>query len=108
MSEKTPHPTYEMIWEIARTVPYGRVTTYGTIAEYLNLGGARQVGYAMHRAIAADPPVPAHRVVNRVGVLTGAHQFPSPTMMQELLESEGVTVVANKVVDFEARFWKPE
>lgn len=95
------------VWAVARAIPYGRVTNYGAIADFIGGGSARQVGWAMHQAITADPPVPAHRVVNRNGVLTGKLHFGSPTMMQQLLENEGLTIIDDKIQDFKVHFWNP-
>ncbi len=98
---------YEQVYEMTRMIPPGRVTTYGIIAEYLMLGAPRMVGWALHQGFTGED-VPAHRVVNRNGELTGRLHFPTPTMMQELLESEGVQVVDNRVQDFERLVWRPE
>jgi methylated-DNA-protein-cysteine methyltransferase-like protein len=97
---------YQLVFEVARQVPRGRVTTYGAIADYLALGSARMVGWALHNSILNDG-VPAHRVVNRKGELSGRNHFPTPTMMQELLEQEGVRVVDHKVENFKQLFWHP-
>lgn len=97
-----------MVYQVVRLVPRGRVTTFGAIAEYLGAkGSSRLVGYAMNNAHAQKPAVPAHRVVNRVGLLTGKHHFGSPGKMQELLEKEKIKVVDDKVQDFEKIFWDP-
>lgn len=98
---------FEEVYRVVREVPPGRVTTYGAIARYLSLrAGARMVGWAMNGShIHAD--VPAHRVVNRIGVLSGKHFFGSPTRMQELLEAEGVRVEDDRVVDFPTLLWDP-
>lgn len=94
---------------MARMVPMGRVTTYGAIAEYLGAKkSARMVGWAMNAAHTQTPPVPAQRVVNRKGMLSGRGHFGEPNLMQELLEKEGVAVEKDTVVDFEKVFWKPE
>ena len=99
---------FELVYQLVREIPAGRVTSYGTIAHYLGLkSGARMVGYAMNAAHAL-PDVPAHRVVNRQGLLTGKHHFATPTRMEELLLAEGVEVKKDQVVDFERRFWDPE
>ena len=96
---------FEDVWDVVRLVPAGRVTSYGAIAEYLGTKmSARMVGWAMN-ACPAD--VPAQRVVNRNGLLTGKHHFPEPTMMEEMLAKEGISVVDNKVVDFAQFFWHP-
>lgn len=97
---------YEMVYEVTRRIPRGRVSTYGAIADYLALGSARMVGWALNRSFAGEQ-VPAHRVVNRKGELSGRNHFPSPTMMQELLEQEGVVVADQRVRDFERLFWHP-
>ncbi len=99
---------FDWVYQVVREIPVGRVCSYGAIAHYLGLkSGARMVGYAMNAAHAlAD--VPAHRVVNRQGLLTGKHHFPTPTTMQSRLEAEGVLVENDRVVDFESRFWNPE
>lgn len=95
------------VYEVVKLIPEGRVTNYGAIANYLGTkGSARMVGWAMN-ASHADPSVPAHRVVNRIGLLTGKHHFATPTIMQERLEAEGVIVVKDKVQDFANRFWDP-
>ncbi len=89
---------------LARQIPYGRVSTYGAIAKHLGMArSARMVGWAMNASHGLD--VPAHRVVNRVGLLTGKHHFEGTNLMQQLLESEGVKVKNNQVVDFEKLFW---
>ena len=97
---------YQKVYEVARCITEGRVTSYGAIANYLGRrGGARMVGYAMNSS--HDKDVPAHRVVNRQGLLTGKHHFAGIHLMQQLLENEGVEVVDDEVVDFEKRFWDP-
>ncbi len=100
---------FEKVFEIARKTPKGRVTTFGAIAEAAGTRlSARMVGWAMNGAGKANKPVPAHRVVNRNGMLTGKHHFATPTLMQELLEQEGVKVKGDKVVDFSKLFWQPK
>ncbi len=98
---------FDDVYAVVRLIPKGRVTSYGAIAEYLGTkSSARMVGWAMNVAhVYAD--VPAHRVVNRNGVLTGKHHFGSPTRMQELLEAEGITVENDQVKDFQKLFWHP-
>lgn len=99
---------FEQVHAIARCVPSGKVTSYGAIAAALGpKTAARMVGWAMNMAHTAFPPVPAHRVVNRSGMLTGKHHFSSPTQMQALLEAEGIEVVNDQVKDFKAHFWDP-
>ena len=97
---------YEKVYEVARQIPYGRVTSYGAIANYLGAKrSARLVGYAMTGSHNKD--VPAHRVVNRKGLLTGKHHFEGTNLMQQLLESEGVKVKDNQIQNFEMVFWDP-
>jgi methylated-DNA-protein-cysteine methyltransferase-like protein len=99
---------FEDVFEVVRLIPRGRVTNYGSIAKYLGSGlSSRMVGWAMNASHIAYPPVPAQRVVNRNGMLTGKHHFATPTLMEELLEQDGVAVVKDKVVDFEKLFWDP-
>jgi methylated-DNA-protein-cysteine methyltransferase-like protein len=99
---------FDLVHEIARQIPRGRVTSYGAIAACLGTRlSARMVGWAMLAAPAAKKPVPAHRVVNRVGLLTGKHHYNPTGRMQELLEKEGVTVKDDKVVNFARLFWDP-
>jgi len=98
---------FEDVFEVAKLIPRGRVTSYGAIAAYLGLrSSARMVGWAMNAAH-TDKKVPAHRVVNSQGLLTGKHHFVPPSAMEERLKKEGVKVVKDKVVDFEKRFWDP-
>jgi len=98
---------YQKVYEVARKIPYGRVTSYGAIAKAIGAAkSARMVGYAMNGA-AAMQDVPAHRVVNRNGLLTGKHHFPGTHLMQQLLESEGVEVEDDKVQNFKSIFWDP-
>jgi methylated-DNA-protein-cysteine methyltransferase-like protein len=99
---------FDLVYQVVREIPVGRVTSYGTIAHYLGLkSGARMVGYAMNAAHVL-PDVPAHRVVNRQGLLTGKYHFATPTLMEELLLAEGVQVENDQVQDFSTRFWNPE
>jgi methylated-DNA-protein-cysteine methyltransferase-like protein len=99
---------WQAVWAMVRLCPVGRVTTYGAIARALGASsGARMVGYAMNASHNQVPEVPAHRVVNRLGYLTGKAHFKPPEKMQQLLESEGVAVYDDQVVDFEALFWDP-
>ena len=99
---------FQKVYEVVKLIPYGRVTSYGDIAHYLGTGkSARMVGWAMNASHIAVPPVPAHRVVNRLGLLTGKHHFENPNMMQQLLESEGLKVKDDKIVDFNNIRWVP-
>lgn len=98
---------FDLVYQVVRLIPEGRVTSYGAISNYLGVkSGARMVGYAMN-ASHSQKDVPAHRVVNRTGLLTGRNHFDTPNLMQELLEAEGVKVKKNKVVNFDAIFWDP-
>lgn len=97
---------FDKVYKIARLIPYGRVTSYGAIATYLGAArSARMVGYAMNGSGSKD--VPAHRVVNRKGLLTGKHHFDGTNLMQQLLESEGVEVIDNQIQNLESIFWDP-
>jgi len=97
---------FDKCYEVARQIPYGRVTSYGAIATYLAAPrSARAVGYAMTASHGKD--VPAHRVVNRKGLLTGKHHFDGINLMQQLLENEGIQVKDNQIQNFESVFWDP-
>ena len=97
---------FDKCYEIVRQIPYGKVTSYGAIARYLGVAkSSRMVGYAM--TASHDKDVPAHRVVNRQGLLTGKHHFEGTNLMQQLLENEGVKIENSKVVDFNTLFWDP-
>lgn len=97
------------VYEVVRRVPKGRVTTYGAIANYLGTKlSARMVGWAMNGAHGVKPRVPAQRVVNRNGMLSGKMHFGSPTKMEELLKKDGVEVKEDTIIDFKKRFWDPE
>ncbi len=99
--------SFEHVYQVVCLVPYGRVTTYGAIARYLGSAqSARMVGWAMNACHQYEAKVPAHRVINRQGLLTGKHHFGGDTM-QQLLEAEGIVVENNKVVNFERLFWDP-
>lgn len=99
---------FDGVFQVARLIPEGRVTSYGAIGKYLGAArSARMVGWAMHASFRADPPVPAHRVVNSSGLLTGKFHFADPDDMQRRLEAEGITVKNDKVLDFKKRFWDP-
>jgi len=105
---KTPPDFSDMVYQVVRLIPKGRVTSYGAIAKYLGASGSsRLVGYAMHGAHNQKPKVPAHRVVNRNGLLTGKHHFATPYQMQELLEKEKIKVKEDKIIHFEKYFWDP-
>ncbi|GAA4049654.1 MGMT family protein [Hymenobacter glaciei] len=109
-AETPPEPRnfFQDVHEVVRLIPPGRLTSYGAIAHYLgSRRGARTVGYAMMAAHTADAYVPAHRVLNRLGHLTGRLHYATPTAMQEALEAEGVHVEDDRVIDFDKRFWDP-
>lgn len=99
---------FDLVYYVTQRIPPGRVSTYGAIADYLSLGSARMVGWALTQSNrSAHDHVPAHRVVNRKGELSGRLHFQTPTRMQELLEKEGTSVVDNRVADFDTKFWHP-
>lgn len=99
---------FEKVYAVARQIPYGKVTSYGAIAKALGAArSARMVGWAMNAAHNLEE-IPAHRVVNRKGLLTGKHHFDGTNLMQQLLESEGIVIENNQIVDFEKHFWEPE
>ena len=99
---------FEKVYQVARLIPYGKVTTYGSIASYLGAArSARMVGWAMNNSHNQTIEVPAHRVVNRKGLLTGKHHFGGTNLMQQLLENEGIVVVENQIQELEKVFWDP-
>lgn len=107
-SGTTDQSFFEQVFDIARQIPKGRVTSYGAIARCIGTGkSARLVGWAMNGSDKVKPKVPAHRVVNSVGLLSGKHAFKTPTLMEELLAKESVKVKNDKVVDFKKLFWNP-
>lgn len=105
---KDKESIYDAIYDVVRAVPKGRVTTYGAVAAAIGAkSGARLVGYAMNLSANVKPKVPAHRVLNRNGMLTGKHHFSPPEKMQLLLEKEGIEVKNDTVVNFTQLFWDP-
>ncbi len=99
---------FEKVYQVARLIPYGKVTTYGSIANYLGAArSARMVGWAMNNSHNQTQEVPAHRVVNRKGLLTGKHHFGGTNLMQQLLENEGIVVVENQIQELEKVLWDP-
>ena len=99
---------YDVIYDVVRAIPKGRVSSYGAVAAAIGAkSGARVVGYAMNNCHGAKPKVPAHRVVNSAGLLTGKFHFSTPDLMQELLANEGITVKNDKIQDFKQHFWDP-
>lgn len=107
-SGKREEGFFELVYEVARQIPKGRVTSYGAIAACLGTKlSARMVGWAMNGAGKVKPKVPAHRVVNRLGILSGKHHFTPAGMMEKLLKKEGVKIKNDTVVDFKKHFWDP-
>ncbi|MBE0663025.1 MAG: MGMT family protein [Bacteroidales bacterium] len=99
---------FAQVHEVVKLIPFGRVTSYGAIANYLGTkGSARMVGWAMNASHHSLDSIPAHRVVNRIGLLTGKNNFGGPDIMQQLLESEGITVLEDQIQHFEKYFWDP-
>src|SRR6478609_10578164 len=98
---------FERVYDVVRQIPYGKVTSYGAIAKALGMArSARMVGWAMNAAHDLED-VPAHRVVNRKGLLTGKHHFEGTNLMQQLLENEGIIIIDNQIMNFESHFWEP-
>ena len=107
-SGKKDENFFELVYEVARQIPKGKVTSYGAIAACLGAkSSARMVGWAMNGAGRVKPKVPAHRVVNRLGMLSGKHHFSPPGSMERSLKKEGIKVKNDKIVDFEKHFWDP-
>jgi methylated-DNA-protein-cysteine methyltransferase-like protein len=107
-SGKRDESFFELVYEVARQIPKGRITSYGAIAAVLGTRlSARMVGWAMNGAGRAKPKVPAHRVVNRVGLLSGKHHFKPPGLMEKLLKKEGIKIKNDTVVNFKELFWDP-
>jgi methylated-DNA-protein-cysteine methyltransferase-like protein len=98
----------ELVYECTRKIPNGKVCTYGLIADFLGLGSARMVGWALNKSFNILPEVPAHRVVNRKGELSGRNHFSSPDLMQLKLEAEGIQVKDDKIINFQEVLWKPK
>lgn len=108
MKNSRDYTFFENVFDVVRLIPYGRVTSYGHIARYLgSAGSSRMVGWAMNASHGIIPQVPAHRVVNRMGLLTGKHHFATENAMQEALEKEGIKVEEDRVVDFKNLLWDP-
>jgi len=106
--DKTQNDFFLKVYAVVRQIPFGKVTTYGAIAKAIGAArSARTVGYAMNASHQFDD-IPAHRVVNRNGVLTGKHHFPGTNVMQEMLEAEGIVVTEDQIVNFEEHLWIPE
>jgi len=99
---------FDLVYEVVQLIPFGRVTSYGAIAEYLGTkGSARMVGWAMNASHTQVTNIPAHRVVNRNGMLTGKRHFGGPKVMKQLLESEGIKIRKDKIIRFDELFWNP-
>jgi methylated-DNA-protein-cysteine methyltransferase-like protein len=99
---------FERVYQVTRHIPYGRVTSYGAIARYLGTArSARMVGWALNNCYTSDEFVPAHRVVNRTGLLSGKHHFGNSTTMRQLLENEGIQVENDQILNFQEKFWDP-
>ena len=108
MYSKETYSFFDNVYDVVRLIPKGRVTSYGAIASYLgSKGSSRMVGWAMNAAHRVKPKVPAHRVVNRNGLLSGKHHFATPTLMEELLSKENIPVNDNQVQNFKSYFWDP-
>jgi methylated-DNA-protein-cysteine methyltransferase-like protein len=106
--ESKNYTFFQNVWDVVRQIPEGRVTTYGAIATYLGTrSSARMVGWAMNLSFNVMPKVPAQRVVNRNGILSGKAHFATPTLMEELLQKEGIIIKEDKIQDFEKVFWDP-
>lgn len=106
--DKTEISFFDKVYQVVRLIPQGRVTSYGAIAKYLGTArSSRMVGWAMNNAHVVKPKIPAHRVVNRVGLLTGKIHFGSNTEMEELLAKEKIKVMNDKIVNFDKLFWDP-
>jgi len=106
MKDKTGF--FDKVYNIVKLIPYGRITSYGAIAEYLgSKGSARMVGWAMNGSHSSPENIPAHRVVNRNGLLSGKRYFGGPDVMKQLLESEGIIIKDDQIINFEERFWNP-
>lgn len=99
---------FQRVYDVTRLIPYGRVTSYGAIAKFLGSGrSARMVGWALNNCHNNDDFVPAHRVVNRNGMLTGKRHFGGPTIMEQLLENEGLIIEDDRIINFHEKFWDP-
>jgi methylated-DNA-protein-cysteine methyltransferase-like protein len=100
---------FSKVYDITRQIPYGRITSYGAIARFLGSGrSARMVGWALNNSHSKSEFVPAHRVVNRIGLLTGKHHFGNSTTMEQLLENEGIIIESDRIVNFSEKFWDPQ
>lgn len=108
MNHQKNNDFFDRVYEVTKLIPVGRVTSYGAIARSIGSAqSSRMVGWALSKCIYNEEAIPAHRVVNRTGILTGKHHFRTPTLMEELLESEGVKVKNDRIVNFKDVFWDP-
>jgi len=106
--ERKNEDFFSMVYEVTKLIPYGRITSYGVIARYLGSGrSARMVGWALNSSHSDKEYIPAHRVVNRNGLLTGKHHFGGPSLMQQLLENEGLIIEDDHIINFSEKFWDP-
>jgi methylated-DNA-protein-cysteine methyltransferase related protein len=106
--ERKNEDFFSMVYEVTKLIPYGRITSYGAIARYLGSGrSARMVGWALNSSHSDKEYIPAHRVVNRNGLLTGKHHFGGPSLMQQLLENEGLIIEDDRIINFSEKFWDP-
>ena len=107
--QKANNDFFSKVFEVTKCIPYGRVTSYGAIARYLGSGrSARMVGWALNTSHTNREFIPAHRVVNRKGLLTGKHHFGNSTTMAQLLENEGIIIENDRIINFEEKFWDPD
>jgi methylated-DNA-protein-cysteine methyltransferase-like protein len=106
--KKVNNDFFSRVYEVTKLIPYGRITTYGAIARFLGSGrSARMVGWALNICHNSNEFIPAHRVVNRIGLLTGKHHFGNSSTMEQLLENEGLLIENNKIINFKQKFWDP-
>jgi methylated-DNA-protein-cysteine methyltransferase-like protein len=106
--QKTASDFFSRVYEVTRLIPYGRITSYGAIAHYLGSGqSARMVGWALNASHTSTEFIPAHRVVNRSGLLTGKRHFGNTGTMEQLLENEGIIIEDDKIINFDEKFWDP-
>jgi len=106
--QKAENDFFSRVYDVTRCIPYGRITSYGAIAQYLGSGrSARMVGWALNASHSSPEFIPAHRVVNRKGLLTGKHHFGNSTTMAQLLENEGIIIEDDQIINFSERFWDP-
>ena len=107
--QKTGNDFFSRVYEVTKCIPFGRITSYGAIARYLGTGkSARMVGWVSNSSHNSNEFIPAHRVVNRNGLLSGKHHFGNSSTMQQLLENEGIIIEDDQIINFEEKFWDPE